>query len=107
MATKEIQLLMKMKKLVREGKRRFKDRKDRNYKKELSDLFLNEEQAWNHVLSLNINMCVYDNVPIYKKDSNTLVFKKLINKYMVYIKLKIEIENGEEVVCWSFHKDGE
>lgn len=52
-------------------------------------------------------MFFVDPRPNYYNDSNTLIFKKIINNYRVYIKLKIEIINGEEVVCWSFHKDGE
>jgi hypothetical protein len=51
-------------------------------------------------------MCYLDNKPYYHQSENKLTFKKLINKNMVYIKLTIEIINEEEVVCWSFHKDG-
>lgn len=107
MNQQQIILLNKMKKLIRKGKRRFKERKDRSYKDALASLYLTEEQAWKHILTLNSNMYFIDPKPNYYKDNNTLIFKKIINSYKVYIKLKIELINGEEVVCWSFHKDGE
>ena len=107
MTAKEIHLLKKMKELVKNGKRRFQERKDRLYTDDLAELYLTEEQAWNHVLSLNPNMYYVDNKPFYKQSPNKLTFKKVINKNIVYIKLAIEKINGEEVVCWSFHKDGE
>lgn len=107
MNQQDIKLLNKMKRLIRIGQKRFNERKDRDYKKDLSKLFLTEEEAWNQILSLNINLFFIDPKPNYLKDKNTLVFKKVINKTKVYIKLKIEIINDEEVVCWSFHRDGE
>jgi hypothetical protein len=39
-------------------------------------------------------------------DKNTLIFKKKINNIITYIKLKIELDENEEVVvCLSFHND--
>ena len=107
MNQQDIKLLNKMKRLIRIGHKRFKERKDRDYKYNLYKLFLTEEDVWNHILSLNTNLYFIDPKPNYLKDKNTLVFKKVINKVKGYIKLKIEIINGEEVICWSFHKDGE
>lgn len=107
MNKEQIKLLNKMKILIRKGKRRFKERKDRSYKDALAKLYLTEEHAWKHILSLNSNMYFIDPKPNYYKDNNTLIFKKIINNYKVYIKLKIDFINGEEIVCWSFHKDGE
>lgn len=105
MTSKEIQLLKKMKELIREGKRKFQERKDRLYLDDLAELELTEEQAWNHILRLNSNMYFNDPKPFYNQSSNKLTFKKLINKKKAYIKLALI--NDEVVVCWSFHKDGE
>ena len=48
-----------------------------------------------------------DPKPSYsKKLDDALLFKKQINGILVYIKIKIEIENDNEMaVCLSFHKD--
>lgn len=106
MNKEQIKLLNKMKILIRQGKRRFKYRKDRDYLYDLSEIGLKEKDAWKHILCLNENFFIVDNKPNYHKEGNSLLFKKIINNNLVYIKLKIEInENGEETVCWSFHKD--
>ena len=45
--------------------------------------------------------------PFYNKEGNALVFKRMINGYKVYIKIKIESINDleNETVCLSFHID--
>lgn len=106
MNVEQIKLLNKMKKLIRDGKRRFELRGDRDYILDLLDLGITEEKAWGEILLLNAYFYVVDYKPSYKKSSNSLVFKKEINHIMAYIKLKIEIGNDEEiVVCLSFHRD--
>lgn len=56
---------------------------------------------------LNKNFWFMDPKPSYsKKLDDALLFKKQINGILVYIKIKIEIENDNEMaVCLSFHKD--
>lgn len=101
-------LLNKMKKLIRNNKCRFEDRKDRNYNDDLYAIGITEYDAWNkHILYLQEYNYVVDYKPIYYKDKNSLVFKKKINNKIVYIKLKIEINKDtcEECVCLSFHED--
>ena len=65
---------------------------------------MNQKQIWEHVLNLTENDCVkvsldYD----YKRDTNSeiFIFKKIINKKMVYIKLTMR-EIG--IICISFHE---
>ena len=101
----DIEQLRRIKKLVKEGKRRFKSRKDRDYLLDLNELRLTEEDAWKEILYLNKNFFVIDNKPFYNRDNKKLIFKKLINGMFAYIKLELIIENNEEVVCWSFHRD--
>ena len=100
-------LLNKMKMLIKKGNYSFENRKDRNYKEELSSIGITEHEAWfDHILYLKDYNYVVDYKPSYKKSNNSLTFKKVINNYTVYIKLKIEINNNnEECVCLSFHKD--
>lgn len=106
MNQEEIKLLNDMKKLIKKGKRKFKYRKDRDYLKDLTEIGLEEKDAWNHILWLNENFFVTDNKPKFHKEGKSLIFKKIINNYLVYIKLKLEInEQGDETVCWSFHRD--
>lgn len=96
-----------MKILIIKGKRKFKNRSDRDYLSDLTELGLKEADAWKHILWLNEKFYFIDNKPNYYKEGNSLIFKKLINNTLVYIKLKIEInENNEETVCWSFIKIG-
>ena len=99
-------LLTRMKILVYQKKRRFQIRKDRNYKDELAKIGITVEDAWNHILSLNANFYYPDSKMLYRQSKDTLIFKKIINNMLVYIKLKLETDNEEEVVCLSFHKDG-
>lgn len=107
MNSEQNKLLSKMKKLIKQGKRRFQIRKDRNYIDDLLEIGITVEEAWNQILSLNCNYFFYDTLPNYKTSSNSLIFKKKINNILIYIKLKLEIENDNEeiVVCLSFHKD--
>lgn len=102
----QIKLLNKMKTLIRQGQRRFKYRSDRDYLYDLAEIGLKESDAWKHILWLNENFFFNDPKSNYHKEGEVLIFKKTINNYKVYIKLKIEInEKGEETVCWSFHRD--
>ena len=106
MTSEQIKLLAKMKKLISIGKRQFACRKDRDYNQELLDIELTESEAWEEILTLSS----YNYYPDYKQFSSTekdaLVFKKYIKGHMVYIKLKLEIYNRDEItVCLSFHID--
>lgn len=105
MNNEQLKLLSHMKKLIKNGKRRFLPRNDRDYTADLFEIGIIEEEAWNvHILSLNKNFYYFDPIPNYKVDGKTLVFLKKINGNLVYIKLKLEIKiDGEEVVCISFH----
>lgn len=106
MNQEQIKLLTHMKKLIRNNKKRFAIRKDRDYLKELEIIGITEHEAWfNHILYLNNNMFFVDPKPKYKTNNNTLIFKKIIKNKLVYIKLSLEKEIEEEVVCLSFHID--
>ena len=101
--------LAQMKKLISEGRKIFAERKDRDIITELVEIGITEEIAWKEVLKLSIVNFVHDYKPYYSKSGrDALTFKKMIKGCMVYIKLKIEeSEDGELVVCLSFHKDHE
>ena len=103
----QLKILTKMKKLIKEGKRKFLIRKDRDYLQDLLELGISETEAWNIILELNKNFYFNDPKPSYFKTTNTLIFKRQINGIVVYIKLTIEENNNKEeiVVCISFHKD--
>lgn len=107
MTGEQSRLLSKMKKLIYNGKRKFSERKDRDYIQELLNIGVSESDAWKEILSLSGNDYYHDYKPFYyKRDDDALTFKKLINGYLVYIKLKIEQYNNNEVtVCLSFHID--
>lgn len=106
MTNSQIKLLSKMKKLIREGKRRFALRRDCDYVQALFELGITEEEAWNYILRLNSYYYCHDYKPFYSKSGESLVFKMRINNNIAYIKLKIEeYNNEEETVCLSFHKD--
>lgn len=106
MRPEQIRQLSEYKKLIVQGNRKFQPRKDRNYIDDLSEIGLTIEEAWMQILSLNKNNYFFDPKPNYKSDKNTLIFKKIINRKMVYIKLKKEIDlSCEIVICLSFHID--
>ena len=96
-----------MKKLIREGKRKFLIRKDRDYLQDLLEPGISETEAWNIILELNKNFYFNNPKPSYFKTTNTLIFKKQINGIVAYIKLTIEENNNKEeiAVCISFHED--
>lgn len=99
--------LNRAKKLIKEGKRRFVNRHDRDYVEELLEFGLTEEIAWNKILELNTHFYFPDPKPSYAIDGDSaLTFKKSINGVIAYIKIKVEkSKDGEETVCLSFHKD--
>ena len=107
MTDSELKQLYKMKKLISCGKRKFVKRKDRDYIQDLLDIGISEEQAWEEVKSLSKADYWYDDKNTYIFDNDkALVFKKIINDVLTYIKLKIEKDkNGEITVCLSFHRD--
>lgn len=96
-----------MKRLVNAGCRKFGCRNDRDYIQDLLDIGITEKDAWQEILTLS----AYDYVPDYKPyysriGDGALIFKKCINNYIVYIKLKIEEYNNlNYTVCLSFHID--
>ena len=96
-----------MKKLINAGKRKFVCRKDRDYIQDLLDIGISEEEAWVEVLTLSKYNYVHDYKSFSSKIGNdALVFKKDINGYLVYIKLKIEqYNNNDFTICLSFHID--
>lgn len=51
----QIILLAKAKKLIKEVKRRFANRPDRDYVEDLLGFGLTEEAAWNCILGLNLH----------------------------------------------------
>ena len=102
MSNEQMKILLRIKELVRKGKRRFAQRKDRSYKEDLYDIGITQEEAWKHVLFLNENMYFPDLKPNHYKNDAALVFKEIINGKRVYIKLKIE---NDMSVCLSFHID--
>ena len=106
MNQQQIQLLNKMKRLIKEGKRRFEPRKDRDTYQDLMKLGITVEEAWKQTLYLNKNFYYIDPKPYYKQSNNSLTFKKRIKEKIAYIKLVLK-ENDEVVVCWSFHEDND
>ncbi len=107
MTNEQLRQLSKMKKLIYQGYRRFVCRKDRDYIQKLLEIGITEELAWNEIITLSAQNYVSDYRPSYNKNgSDALTFKKNINGYIVYIKLKIEeYNNNEATVCLSFHID--
>jgi hypothetical protein len=107
MTGEQLKQLAKMKKLINQGSKKFVNRKDRDYIQELLDIGITEEIAWSEILTLSAHNYVYDYKPFYdKRGENALTFKKMINGYKVYIKIKIEeYKNKDATVCLSFHID--
>lgn len=106
MNNKEIQMLKKMKQLISNGKCKFKKRHDRDYLEDLINLGITIDDAWDIILRLKPQTFFYDEYYNITSLDNALTFHWLVNGKVAYIKLKIEYENGEETVCWSFHEDG-
>ena len=107
MTNEQLRQLSKMKKLIINGHKKFVCRNDRDYIEELLNIGITEEMAWQEILTLSAQNYVYDFKPIYlKNNEDALIFKKYINDYLVYIKIKIEKYNNIELtVCLSFHID--
>jgi len=106
MNVEQIKMLTRIKKLITQKKCHFAIRKDRNYLEELLFLGITEEEAWSHILTLNINFYFADPKPNYAKNKNALTFKKVINGKLAYIKVGIdELTDEVEAVCISFHQD--
>ena len=101
----QIKYLSEMKKLVKQGKRKFVCRKDRDYTIDLLDIGISEGEAWNEILTLAPIHYVPDPKPRYSiKGKEALVFNKKINGILVYIKIKIESDDGiDKTLCVSFH----
>ena len=59
-----------------------------------------------HIYALRVTFSI-ERKRIMDKFKNCGVYeiKNLINGMVAYIKLELIIENNEEVVCWSFHRD--
>ena len=72
----QIQLLTRMKGLIKEGKRKFKVRKDRNYLDDLLNLSLTVDEAWEEILTLNKNFYYLDPKHFYNQSQYSLTFKK-------------------------------
>ena len=105
MTSEQIKLLHKMKELISKGYRKFAFRKDRDYVQELLDIGITIDDAWNEILTLSSNN-YFPDYNYFNDFDRALVFKKCINGYIVYIKLKIEIYfKNEMTVCLSFHID--
>lgn len=103
----QLKLLAKMKKLINEGHKKFAIRNDRDYIQELLNIGICENDAWQEILTLS-KQNYYPDYKMFNTEYNedALIFKKFINGYIVYIKLKIEkYNNNEMTVCLSFHID--
>ena len=85
----QLRILTKMKRLIKNGNRRFQIRKDRDYIQDLLELGIDEVEAWNIILTLNNHFYFNDPKPTYYKNKDTLIFKRKVNGVLTYIKLKI------------------
>ena len=103
----QIKLLTKIKMLVKMGYKYFANRKDRNHVEDLAAIGISEKMVWDkYIMFLKPHDYIPDYKPTYRKDMNSLTFKRMINGKKVYIKLKIEEKNNHEnAVCLSFHID--
>ena len=104
MSGEQLRLLAQMKTLIKQNKMRFaSERQDRDYQADLFELGITENEAWfKHILHLSSYDYVPDERASYRKSGESLTFKRIINGYIVYIKLKKE---DGVTVCLSFHKD--
>lgn len=105
MNSTQLKLLSKMKNLISNGQRRFEGRKDRDYLEDLLEIGITPEEAWKVILELNKNFYFPDPKPNYLVEGESLTFKREINGVLAYIKIKIDNNREDEVVCLSFHKD--
>ena len=96
-----------MKLLIKQGRRKFIHRKDRDYDRDLDDIGITEDEAWEVILSLGPRDFILDYRPIYRKiGEDALVFKRMIKKKRIYIKIKLEKRDNDDItVCLSFHID--
>ena len=65
---------------------------------------MKEKDIWHHILALEAKNCVkIDRDRDYSRDMNSevYIFKKIINKKIVYIKLTM---NSRGIICISFHE---
>lgn len=107
MTGEQIKKLAKIKKLIIQGHKKFACRNDRNYIQELLDIGITVDCAWQEILTLSSYCYFPDYMPFFSKNGDdALTFKKTINGNLVYIKVKIEEYNNNEItVCLSFHLD--
>lgn len=104
----QLKKLSSIKRLIKQGKRKFTPRPDRDYIADLLEIGITEEVAWKEILTLSSINYWQDGKPFYykKKNEDALIFKKYINDNLVYIKLDIDNEHNENMtVCLSFHID--
>ena len=66
MNNQQMTLWNKMRSMIRQNKRKFHDRNDRNIYEDLYDLGLTVEDAWKEILQLNKHFYVIDNMPFYR-----------------------------------------
>lgn len=85
----QLRILTKMKRLIKNGNRRFQIRKDRDYIQDLLELGIDEVEAWDIILTFNNHFYFKDPKPTYYKNKDTLIFKSKENGVLTYIKLKI------------------
>lgn len=65
---------------------------------------MQEKDIWKHILTLEPSDCIkvgWDKDRKRDFNSETYIFKKIINKKLIYIKLTI---NDKGVICISFHE---
>ena len=98
MNNQQMILWNKMRSMIRQNKRKFQYRNDRNIYEGLNDLGLTVEDAWREILQLNKHFYVIDNMPFYNQSKNSLTFKKPIKQKIAYIKLILD-ENDDVVAC--------
>ncbi|MCV2231563.1 hypothetical protein [Paracholeplasma manati] len=104
MPDETVTFLTKAKKLITHKKRSVAARADFIQNLALIGI-LNIDEIWHHILSLTKFQRLVDYKPAYDGGQEAYIFIKNIHGEDIYIKLKIEIQNNEEIlVCLSFHK---